>query len=106
MTARLEAETNGARSLLMENLPVLRDRLAEQGIRIEQFEVDLRQRQGQGGEFSGTWEQPGRREPSERPDPQPERRPRLPNHAPRQTEARATISNTHVDWTLWSEPIT
>ena len=94
MTARLEAETNGARSLLMENLPVLRDRLAEQGIRIEQFEVDLRQRQGQGGESSGTWEQRGGREPSERSDPQPERRPQTPETTSRPGDSRpAAASN-------------
>ncbi len=48
LTARLEAETSAARSLLLENLPVLRDRLIEQGVRIEQFDVDLNER-GFGG---------------------------------------------------------
>ncbi len=41
MTARLEAETPMARSLLLDQLPALRDRLAQQDIKIEQFEVDL-----------------------------------------------------------------
>jgi flagellar hook-length control protein FliK len=43
MTARLEAETTTARSLLLNNLPLLRERLAGQNIKIERFDVDLRQ---------------------------------------------------------------
>jgi flagellar hook-length control protein FliK len=42
MTARLETETTTARSLLLDNLPVLRDRLAEQNIKVERFDVDVR----------------------------------------------------------------
>lgn len=41
MTARLEAETTTARNLLLDNLPALRERLAQQDIRIQQFHVDL-----------------------------------------------------------------
>jgi flagellar hook-length control protein FliK len=41
MTAKLEAETPQARTMLLENLPALRERLAEQDIKIERFEVDL-----------------------------------------------------------------
>jgi len=52
LAARLEADTSMARSLLMENLPVLRERLAEQGIRIEQFDVELLDRR-EGGQFGG-----------------------------------------------------
>src|SRR5262249_30263876 len=43
MTARLEAETTTARSLLVDNLPNLRARLADQNIKIERFDVDLKQ---------------------------------------------------------------
>ena len=43
LTARLEAETQTARNLLLDHLPQLRDRLMEQGIRIEQFHVDVSQ---------------------------------------------------------------
>ena len=43
LTARLEAETHTARNLLLDHLPQLRDRLMEQGIRIEQFHVDVSQ---------------------------------------------------------------
>ena len=45
MVARLEAETEVARSAILDNLPALRERLAEQGVRIERFDVDLMQRQ-------------------------------------------------------------
>jgi len=47
MIARLEAETPAARTLLIDNLPVLRERLAEQGVHIEQFDVDLLDRHDQ-----------------------------------------------------------
>jgi len=43
MTAKLETETNSARTLLLDNLPALRQRLADQNIKIERFDVDLRQ---------------------------------------------------------------
>ena len=46
LTATLETETTAARNVLLDNLPALRERLAEQEIRIEQFDVDVR-RDGQ-----------------------------------------------------------
>jgi flagellar hook-length control protein FliK len=48
LTAKLEAETSSARNLLLNNLPALRERLADQNIKIERFDVDLRQ-DGAGG---------------------------------------------------------
>jgi flagellar hook-length control protein FliK len=47
LSANLEAETPDARRVLLDNLPALRQRLAEQDIRIEKFEVDIRQDGGQ-----------------------------------------------------------
>jgi flagellar hook-length control protein FliK len=44
MKARVEAETPAARNLLLENLPDLRERLAQQNIHIQQFDVDLMDR--------------------------------------------------------------
>lgn len=41
MAAHLTAETETARAILLENVPALRDRLAEQSIRLERFDVDL-----------------------------------------------------------------
>lgn len=49
LSASLEAETPAARRLLLDHLPVLRDRLAEQNIRVERFDVDIR-RDGQEGQ--------------------------------------------------------
>lgn len=49
LSARLEAETPAARNLLLDNLPALRDRLAQQDIRVERFDVDLRQDTSSGG---------------------------------------------------------
>lgn len=45
LTAQLQTETDSARTAIIDNLPVLRERLAEQGVRIERFDVDLMQRQ-------------------------------------------------------------
>lgn len=64
LTARLEAETPAARTALIDNLPVLRDRLAEQGVRIERFDVDLMQRQP-----GGMPNQPQDRQQPETPQP-------------------------------------
>ncbi|WP_460166317.1 flagellar hook-length control protein FliK [Thermostilla marina] len=41
MTARLEAETPTTQRLLVEHLPALRERLIEQNIRVDRFDVDL-----------------------------------------------------------------
>lgn len=48
MSARIEAESAAARDLLAEHLPVLRQRLADHGIRVERFELDLMGQNGQG----------------------------------------------------------
>jgi|GEM_PF-1123594 len=47
VSAKVEAETAAARSVLLDNLPALRERLAEQEIRIEKFDVDVRRDGGQ-----------------------------------------------------------
>ena len=74
MTIRLEAETETARSILLDNLPALRDRLAAQDIKVQQFDVDLTDRS-----FGGSAEQPGG-------DPQPHDHPKdnAPNTGPDQ----------------------
>lgn len=43
LQTRIQAEHPEARELLLENLPQLRARLAEQGVKIERFDVDLMQ---------------------------------------------------------------
>jgi flagellar hook-length control protein FliK len=44
LTARIETETQQARNVLLEHLPQLRERLAEQGIQVEKFDVDVSSR--------------------------------------------------------------
>ena len=48
MTARLEVENQSARQLLLDSLPALRERLAQQDIRIERFSVDVGPHDGGG----------------------------------------------------------
>jgi flagellar hook-length control protein FliK len=79
MTAVLETETAGARRLLLDHLPALRDRLAEQNIRIERFDVDVR-RDG-GSQPDG---HAARQEQRQQPDQSPPRR--QPSAQPRVEE--------------------
>jgi flagellar hook-length control protein FliK len=48
MTARMETETQSARNMLVDNLPALKERLAQQHITVERFDIEW-QGQGQGG---------------------------------------------------------
>ena len=41
MSAKLQTESAAARDVILENLPVLRERLAEQGIDVARFQVDV-----------------------------------------------------------------
>jgi flagellar hook-length control protein FliK len=43
LVARVQAETAAAQAVLLDSLPLLRERLAEQGLRIERFDVELMQ---------------------------------------------------------------
>ncbi|MGC4003564.1 MAG: flagellar hook-length control protein FliK [Pirellulales bacterium] len=54
LIARMETETAAAKTVLLDNLPQLRERLAEQNVRIESFEVDVRDQQSpsDGREFN------------------------------------------------------
>ncbi len=60
MNARLETETEAARQLVLENLPALQERLAEQGIKVQQFQVDVGDQQ--------TGDMPGQMENRANPD--------------------------------------
>lgn len=42
LTAKIETENSSARQVLLDNLPALRDRLADQNIKVERFDVDVR----------------------------------------------------------------
>ncbi len=65
LNASLEAETPAARRLLLDNLPALRERLAEQNVRVERFDVDVR-REGQ--DARGSADHHGQQDPSHRED--------------------------------------
>ena len=60
MTARVETENASAQTAVLEHLPQLRERLAEQGVRIERFDVDLMKNGS-----SGTPDQPADRQTDE-----------------------------------------
>jgi flagellar hook-length control protein FliK len=62
LTARIEVETAAARSILLDNLPVLRGRLAEQGFRVEQFDVDLADQHSNGPPNGQAGSQGGRQD--------------------------------------------
>jgi len=88
MVARMETETEAARSSLVNNLPTLRERLAEQGIRVERFDIDLMQRPS-----TGTPDRPS--DPQQQPEPQPLR-------APRAASAPVEISNPKSVASSWN----
>jgi flagellar hook-length control protein FliK len=44
MTAHVQAETTAARNILLDNLPALRERLAQHDIKVQRFDVDLMDR--------------------------------------------------------------
>ena len=67
MTAHVEADTAAAREMLLQNLPVLRDRLSQQNIKIESFNVDLAD--GGGGGTPGQTAQQNQSQPQTNLDP-------------------------------------
>jgi flagellar hook-length control protein FliK len=98
LAAKLETETPAARRVLLDHLPVLRDRLAEQNIRIERFDVDVRQ---EGGGHSPSSPQHGRhqqphhgsphRHPTRQPVPTPEPAPATPATASLTTDTQINL---------------
>lgn len=71
MSASLEADNANARKLLLDHLPALRDRLAEQNIRVERFDVDVRQENNSGqansrGSNQNTYQQQAEQPPQRR----------------------------------------
>jgi len=59
LSARAEAETSTTRNLLLDHLPLLRERLASQGVKIERFDVDLADRGAGETSDQGTRQAPG-----------------------------------------------
>lgn len=62
MSARFEAETPEAKNLLLDHLPALKERLAGQEIKIQQFHVEVADRQPGGGTQHAGQEESRRRE--------------------------------------------
>lgn len=89
ITARLETDNPAARTLILDNLPALRERLAEQQIRIEKFDVDVG-RDGQQQAQQGPGDRPtnGQREPTNRPNQAQRQQTITPSQVP-------TTSNTN-----------
>src|SRR5262249_53773708 len=82
MSASLQTENANARKLLLDHLPALRDRLAEQNIRVDRFDVDVRQ-DGSGAQADARgWQQ---QQPQHQPDQSSPRR-----QAQQQPKANAT----------------
>jgi flagellar hook-length control protein FliK len=95
MTAALETETAAARRVLLDHLPALRERLAEQNIRVERFDVDVR-REGGGSQADDRAAQ--HQQHNHQPDqPPPRRQPvnqsRLGEGAPPDTRTIPTRTN-------------
>ncbi|MEX2308482.1 MAG: flagellar hook-length control protein FliK [Pirellulales bacterium] len=65
MTAALETETASARRVLLDHLPALRDRLAEQNIRVERFDVDVRREGGGQADNRAAQHQQQQRQPDQ-----------------------------------------
>ncbi len=84
MTAKLEVETPAARNALLDNLPALRDRLEQQQVRIDKFDVDVRDQQQQRG---GDW-----RQHQDQRQQMDQQQPRHDTRAPRQPPAAATTT--------------
>jgi len=85
LSAKLEAETPAARNLLLDSLPALRERLAQQDIRVDKFDVDVRDQGGNDGRGQAddrTADQSGERQ-SGRPRPAAARAVALPTTSPR-----------------------
>jgi flagellar hook-length control protein FliK len=82
LAARLEAETATARNVLLDNLPALRERLAQQDIRVERFDVDVRADAGGNGHGNGAQQEQAAAEPAWRQEQGRQRR-----HATRETVA-------------------
>jgi flagellar hook-length control protein FliK len=90
LAARLETETSAAKTALLDNLPALRERLAEQGLRIERFDVDLMQRQP-----GGLPDRSGGHEPNAPPVPRLEPAARQRTETPSLPRSIAAASHSH-----------
>jgi flagellar hook-length control protein FliK len=100
MSASLQTENANARRLLLDHLPALRDRLAEQNIRVDRFDVDVR-REGAGGQTDARGSQqqqfqhqPDQPAPRRQAQPQPRAREMT---TPEKTVATPSVSDTGLN---------
>lgn len=82
LSATLETDNSAARNLLLDNLPALRERLAEQDIRVEKFDVDVRR--------DGTGQQ------QEEPGPQDRRSPSQARNSSNSQRREPTLQETEI----------
>jgi flagellar hook-length control protein FliK len=98
MSASLQTENANARRLLLDHLPALRDRLAEQNIRVDRFDVDVRQ-DGPGGQTDarGSQQQQFQHQP-DRPAPRRQAQPQPRETAvPERTAIAPSVSDTGLN---------
>jgi flagellar hook-length control protein FliK len=94
MSASLQTENANARRLLLDHLPALRDRLAEQNIRVDRFDVDVR-REGTGGQTDtrGSQQQQFQHQPDQ---PAPRRQAQAQVRTPETTASERTMITPNV----------
>jgi flagellar hook-length control protein FliK len=100
MSASLQTENSNARRLLLDHLPALRDRLAEQNIRVDRFDVDVR-REGTGGQTDtrGSQQQQFQHQPDQ-PAPRRQAQPQVRTRdvtAPERTAITPSVSDTGLN---------
>lgn len=88
LSAKLETETAAAKNVLLDNLPALKERLAAQDIRIDKFEVDVRQH-GSGSEPDWQAQQDSR-------DTSRQTAPRSPRRATSAADAPSATADTPI----------
>ncbi len=98
LTAKIETDNQSARQLLLDNLPALRERLAEQNIKIERFDVDVRR------DSTGSEQQPAPQDrgntnehSSHRGGPNPPRRNTATQSVDEVAPIRRTITTTSIN---------
>jgi flagellar hook-length control protein FliK len=100
MWAALQTESAAARRLLLDHLPALRDRLAEQNIRVDRFDVDVRREGAESqADARGSQQQQFQHQP-EQPAPRRHAMPQQPQRQAEQPEPRAvvqTVSHTGLN---------
>jgi flagellar hook-length control protein FliK len=91
LSASLEADNSNARKLLLDHLPALRDRLADQNIRVDRFDVDVKQ-ENSGGQTNSR----GSNQNSYQQQEQQSGARRTPNTGSQVVEATVPVTSTQA----------